>query len=144
MYRNNIERGLESVMLDSGSYLLEFNETVDVPLDLMGQIFVRSSLFRFGELLSAGVMDSGYQGTVGALLRVLNLHGFHQTRESVRDTAGFIKDLVQSGGSFAVHRSHITSIYSVSPIHASGTPCWIRVLFSMEMARRVPYQHSYI
>lgn len=36
----------QSVMLKSGSYLVEFNETVDVPLDLMGQIFVRSSLFR--------------------------------------------------------------------------------------------------
>lgn len=53
---------LESLLLSSGSYLVEFNESVDVPLDLMGQIFVRSSLFRSGALLSAGVMDSGYKG----------------------------------------------------------------------------------
>lgn len=51
---------LETVLFSSGSYLVEFNESVDVPLDLMGQIFVRSSLFRLGALLSAGVMDSGY------------------------------------------------------------------------------------
>ena len=54
-----------SIFLTEGSYLVEFNESVDVPLDLMGQIFVRSSLFRSGALLSAGVMDSGYKGAVG-------------------------------------------------------------------------------
>src|ERR1700759_3347832 len=51
--------------LDSGSYLVEFNEIVDVPLDKMGQLFVRSSLFRSGALLNAGVMDSGYHGAIG-------------------------------------------------------------------------------
>lgn len=60
------------VDLPLGSYLVEFNETVDVPLDMMGQIFVRSSLFRSGALLNAGAMDSGYKGAVGALLQVVN------------------------------------------------------------------------
>lgn len=63
------------VDLPLGSYLVEFNETVYMPLDVMGQIFVRSSLFRSGALLSAGVMDCGYEGTVGALLQVVNPHG---------------------------------------------------------------------
>ena len=63
------------VKLDPGAYLVEFNESVDVPLSLMGQIFVRSSLFRSGALVSAGVMDSGYRGAVGALLQVVNPHG---------------------------------------------------------------------
>lgn len=40
----------------------ELSETVDTPLSLMGQIFVRSSLFRSGALLSVRVMDSGYKG----------------------------------------------------------------------------------
>ena len=35
-------------MLKMGSYMVDFNEVVDVPLDLMGQVFVRSSLFRSG------------------------------------------------------------------------------------------------
>lgn len=65
----------EAVMLKSGAYLVEFNETVDMPLSLMGQIFVRSSLFRSGALLSAGVIDSGYKGAVGAMLQVVNPHG---------------------------------------------------------------------
>ncbi len=62
MFEKRKQGSHESVMLESGAYLVEFNETVDVPLDLMGQIFVRSSLFRSGALLSAGVMDSGYKG----------------------------------------------------------------------------------
>jgi dUTP pyrophosphatase len=82
--------------LPIGSYLVEFNETVSVPLDTMGQLFVRSSLFRSGALLSAGVMDSGYKGAVGALLQVVNPSGlrlyknarlaqfvFHQMSEPV-------------------------------------------------------------
>ena len=101
MYRNHMERRRESVMLDSGSYLVEFNETVDVPLDLMGQIFVRSSLFRSSALLSAGVMDSGYNGTIGAMLQVVNPLGlllfrdarlaqmvFHQMSEPVEGYNG--------------------------------------------------------
>jgi len=71
-----------SVLLKPGSYLVDFNETVDVPLDLMGQIFVRSSLFRSGALLSAGVMDSGYKGAVGAMLQVVNPHGLLLFRDA--------------------------------------------------------------
>lgn len=91
----------ESVMLKPGAYLVEFNETVDTPLSLMGQIFVRSSLFRSGALLSAGIMDSGYQGAVGAMLQVVNPHGlllfrnarlaqiaFHQMSEPVKGYSG--------------------------------------------------------
>ncbi|KAL8938154.1 MAG: hypothetical protein Q9211_003338 [Gyalolechia sp. 1 TL-2023] len=91
----------ESVMLKPGAYLVEFNETVDTPLSLMGQIFVRSSLFRSGALLSAGLMDSGYKGAVGAMLQVMNPHGlllfrharlaqmvFHQMSEPVDGYSG--------------------------------------------------------
>ncbi|KAK2757342.1 hypothetical protein FQN54_004856 [Arachnomyces sp. PD_36] len=87
--------------LPQGSYLIEFNETVSVPLDVMGQLFVRSSLFRSGALLDAGVMDSGYEGAVGAVLQVLNPSGlrlyknarlaqfvFHQMSEPVEGYNG--------------------------------------------------------
>jgi len=63
------------VHLNPGAYLVEFNEKVDTPLDPMGQIFVRSSLFRSGALVSAGVMDAGYHGAIGGLLQVINPHG---------------------------------------------------------------------
>jgi dUTP pyrophosphatase len=91
----------DSVFLVTGSYLVEFNETVDVPLDLMGQLYVRSSLFRAGALVSAGLMDSGYCGAVGGLLQVVNPHGlrlyrnarlaqvvFHQMAEPVEGYQG--------------------------------------------------------
>ncbi|GIZ43341.1 hypothetical protein CKM354_000657300 [Cercospora kikuchii] len=65
----------KQIHLDQGNYLVEFNEEVDVPLDVMGQIFVRSSLWRNGAKIDAGVVDSGYKGSLGALLQVLNPHG---------------------------------------------------------------------
>jgi dUTP pyrophosphatase len=87
--------------LAQGSYLVEFNETVSVPLDVMGQVFVRSSLFRSGVLIHAGVMDSGYEGVVGGLLQVVNPAGlrvypaarlaqfvFHQMSEKVEGYNG--------------------------------------------------------
>ena len=101
MPKKHMQGRQESVMLKPGAYLVEFNETVDTPLSLMGQIFVRSSLFRSGALLSAGVMDSGYKGAVGAMLQVVNPHGlllfrdarlaqmaFHQMSEPVEGYSG--------------------------------------------------------
>lgn len=62
---------------------------------------MRSSLFRSGALLSAGVIDSGYNGAVGAVLQVMNPHGlllfrdarlaqmvFHQESEPVEGCSG--------------------------------------------------------
>ncbi|KAJ6494080.1 putative dUTP diphosphatase Dut [Mycena vitilis] len=87
--------------LRPGAYLVEFNETVDVPLDVMGEVYVRSSLFRSGALVSAGVMDSGYKGAIGGMLQVMNPHGltlyknaklaqfvFHEMKEKVDGYSG--------------------------------------------------------
>lgn len=106
MFKKDMYGSQESVMLKPGAYLVEFNETVDTPLSLMGQIFVRSSLFRSGALLSAGVMDSGYKGAVGAMLQVVNPHGlllfrdarlaqmvFHQMSEPVEGYSGVYQGL---------------------------------------------------
>nr|GAT46925.1 predicted protein [Mycena chlorophos] len=73
--------------LAPGAYLVEFNETIDVPLDVMGSL--------------AGVMDSGYKGTIGGMLQVMNPHGitlfkdaklaqfvFHQMKEKVEGYSG--------------------------------------------------------
>ncbi|EME86768.1 uncharacterized protein MYCFIDRAFT_29484 [Pseudocercospora fijiensis CIRAD86] len=68
--------GLQSSLrLAQGAYLIEFHENVDMPLDIMGQIYVRSSMFRSGALVTAGVMDSGYKGAIGAMLQVVSPHG---------------------------------------------------------------------
>jgi dUTP pyrophosphatase len=69
------DKETESIKLRQGAYLVEFNETVSVPLDYMGQVFVRSSLWRSGETLTAGVVDAGNEGALGALLDVRNPAG---------------------------------------------------------------------
>jgi dUTP pyrophosphatase len=81
--------------LAATTYLVEFNETVNVPLDVFGQIFPRSSMLRSGAIISSSLLDSGYCGVVGALLQVVNPKGirlwenarlgqivFHQMSES--------------------------------------------------------------
>ncbi|KAF8078152.1 putative dUTPase [Lyophyllum atratum] len=51
--------------IEQGAYLIQFNETVVTPLDVMGEIFVRSSVFRSGAVIQAGLMDAGYHGSIG-------------------------------------------------------------------------------
>ncbi|KAI0205172.1 dUTPase-like protein [Astrocystis sublimbata] len=65
----------KTISLPQGAYLVEFNETCRMPLDCMGQVFVRSSLWRFGAVLTAGVVDAGYKGVLGSLLDVRNASG---------------------------------------------------------------------
>ncbi|KAJ7702386.1 deoxyuridine 5'-triphosphate nucleotidohydrolase [Mycena rosella] len=91
----------DSLHLDPGAYLVQFAETVSTPDDTMGQIYVRSSLFRSGATIHAGLMDAGYSGSVGALLQVLNPYGiqlhrgarlaqlvFHEMKEKVNGYSG--------------------------------------------------------
>jgi dUTP pyrophosphatase len=81
---SSAEKSSESGFIDltQGSYLVEFNETVNVPVDVMGQIFVRSSLFRSGAIVNAGVMDSGYIGAVGCMLQIVNPHGLRLWKDA--------------------------------------------------------------
>ncbi|KAK3674320.1 hypothetical protein LTR78_005789 [Recurvomyces mirabilis] len=64
-----------TIKLRPGSYLVDFNEAISVPLDCMASIYPRSSLWRSGVSVSAGVVDAGYSGALGALLEVKNPHG---------------------------------------------------------------------
>jgi dUTP pyrophosphatase len=41
---------------------------VDVPEDVMGEIYVRSSLFCSGVAIYAGLVNSEYRGSVGEVL----------------------------------------------------------------------------
>ncbi|KAJ5921501.1 hypothetical protein N7466_009827 [Penicillium verhagenii] len=66
---------LDQIKLGPGAYLVDFNESVRVPLDCMGSVYGRSSLWRSGVSISAGVVDAGYEGAMGALMEVLNPHG---------------------------------------------------------------------
>jgi len=57
-------------LLESGSYLVNFSEVVNIPLDLMALGRSRSSLLRSGVALHTAVWDAGYSGRSQALLIV--------------------------------------------------------------------------
>ncbi|KAJ9233417.1 hypothetical protein DTO169E5_7007 [Paecilomyces variotii] len=65
----------QAVTLQPGAYLIDFNETVQIPLNCMGSVFPRSSLWRSGVGIAAGVVDAGYKGAMGALMEVKNSNG---------------------------------------------------------------------
>ncbi|KAJ9315209.1 hypothetical protein DTO271D3_4662 [Paecilomyces variotii] len=65
----------QAVTLQPGAYLIDFNETVQIPLNCMGSVFPRSSLWRSGVGIAAGVVDAGYEGAIGALMEVKNPNG---------------------------------------------------------------------
>ena len=56
--------------LASGSYLINFNEIINLPLDLMTLGRARSSLLRSGVSIHTAVGDAGYRGRYQALLVV--------------------------------------------------------------------------
>lgn len=65
----------QAITLQPGAYLVDFNETVKVPLNCMASVFPRSSLWRSGVGILAGVVDAGYEGAMGALMEVKNPSG---------------------------------------------------------------------
>jgi dUTP pyrophosphatase len=65
----------DRLILKQGGYLVEFNEMVSLPKNVMATVQTRSSLFRCGASFVAGVIDPGYKGAVGGLLQVWNKKG---------------------------------------------------------------------
>lgn len=72
----------ESIHLSPGAYLVEFNETVALPNNIIGIMRTRSSVFRSGATLTAGIIDPEYVGAIGALLQVWNEHGISLSRNA--------------------------------------------------------------
>lgn len=68
--------------LAPGAYQVLFNETVDLPNDLMALGRPRSSLCRCGATLGTAVWDAGYRGRSTALLVVENQHGLRLARNA--------------------------------------------------------------
>ena len=64
------------ITLAPGSYLLTFNEVVNLPLDVMALGRPRSSLLRSGVSLHTAVWDAGYRGRSQSLLTVHHAGGF--------------------------------------------------------------------
>lgn len=66
--------------LRPGPYQIVFNETVDLPNNLMALGRPRSSLCRIGATLGTAVWDAGYRGRSTALLFVVNPAGMRLER----------------------------------------------------------------
>jgi len=77
-----VEFNSEIMMLRAGAYIVEFNETVSLPFNIIGIMRTRSSVFRSGATLVAGIIDPGYSGAVGALLQVWNENGISLSRNA--------------------------------------------------------------
>lgn len=58
--------------LQHGSYLIRYNEKIEIPSNAIGLVFPRSSLMRMGATLYTAVWDPGYIGRGISLLTVFN------------------------------------------------------------------------
>ena len=68
--------------LKQGSYLVTFNEIVDIPKTLMARACPRSSLMRCGATMNMAVWDAGYEGQSQALLTIYNPEGIWLTKDA--------------------------------------------------------------
>lgn len=64
-----------SVWLEQGAYLVDLNETVEIPADKVAIAIPRSSLLRMGVSLGTALWDPGYKGKGQVLLIVHNEFG---------------------------------------------------------------------
>ncbi len=62
-------------LLKKGIYKIRTNEVVNLPLDLVGIAFPRSSLLRLGAFTQTGVWDAGFRGESEFVLVVENPNG---------------------------------------------------------------------
>lgn len=69
--------------LEPGTYKVVMNEKVDIPNDLTGYAFPRSSLLRMGVTIENAVWDSGFTGTGSFKLSVDNEDGV-EIKENAR------------------------------------------------------------
>lgn len=87
------------IFLPKGGYLIEFNETVTLPKNIMATVQTRSSLFRCGASFVAGVIDPEYSGAVGGLLQVWNEEGInlYQNAKLVQWVFAFLDEEAEKG-----------------------------------------------
>ena len=71
-----------TIRLEPGAYRVTFNETVNLPLDIMALGRPRSSLLRSGVGVHTAVWDAGYRGRSQALLVVYHPDGYRVQRDA--------------------------------------------------------------
>lgn len=69
--------------LEKGVYKIKTNERVNIPDNLIGYAFPRSSLLRMGATIENGVWDTGYSGKSTFMLIVENPEGI-EIKENAR------------------------------------------------------------
>ena len=70
------------LQLQPGPFLVTFNETVNMPMDVMALGRPRSSLLRSGVGVHTAVWDAGYHGRSQALLVVYHPQGYQVQRDA--------------------------------------------------------------
>lgn len=70
------------IELISESYLITYNETVNLPNNVMALALPRSSLLRCGVTIHTAVWDAGYSGRAQSLMVVFNSRGFRLQRNA--------------------------------------------------------------
>ena len=68
--------------LEKGVYKLTANEVVNIPLDLVGYGYPRSSLMRMGCYIENGFWEAGYHGKTECLLVVGNEEGIRLKKDA--------------------------------------------------------------
>ena len=86
------------LMLGPGQYRIIYNEIVNLPKDIIGLGFPRSSLLRCGADIRTAVWDAGYSGRSESLLIVHNPHGLRLELNSRLLQLVFFKLDSETGG----------------------------------------------
>ena len=66
-----------SLHLEFGAYLIDFNEKLEIPNDIIALGYTRSSLLRMGASIPSAVFDAGFKGYSQGMLIVNNKHGLN-------------------------------------------------------------------
>ncbi|MFC2060010.1 deoxyuridine 5'-triphosphate nucleotidohydrolase [Chloroflexota bacterium] len=74
--------GLGFIDLVPGSYVITYNEIVNIPNNIMALASPRSSLLRCGVSVNTAVWDAGYSGRSQSLMIVYNPQGFRLQRNA--------------------------------------------------------------
>lgn len=77
--------------LEPGVYKVVMNEKVDIPNNLVGVAFPRSSLLRMGATTENAYWDAGYSGGGAFMLKVENDEGIHIKENARINQIGFVE-----------------------------------------------------
>lgn len=70
-----VENSLRGYNLDHHAYKVRLNEFLNIPNDVIGFAYTRSSLLRCGAYTESAVFDPGYRGNIEVLLHVASANG---------------------------------------------------------------------